>query len=109
MQVTHDNLPQAVSGLYDKIEALEKLIKNNALVSPIQSDEIMTIEQAALLINLAVPTLYSKVHKRQIPVCKQGGRLYFSKMELVAWLKSGRKRTVSEIAEEARTHTKIKI
>jgi excisionase family DNA binding protein len=70
------------------------------------SDEMLTIKQAAALINLEVSTLYSKVHKRQIPVCKQGGRLYFSKMELTDWLKSGRKKTTAEIASEAQKHIK---
>jgi excisionase family DNA binding protein len=101
MQITFDNLPQAVTMLIDKLDALEKLIRSNNPSKLPESDEIFNIDQAAIFTDLAVPTIYSKVHKREIPVCKQGGRLYFSKQELTAWIKSGRKRTTIEIVAEA--------
>jgi len=106
MQVTHDNLPQAVSGLYDKLDALEKWLKSTDSAKLPESDEILTITQAAAFTDLAVPTLYSKVHKRQIPVCKQGGRLYFSKKELIDWINSGRKKTTAEIDSETINYSK---
>lgn len=108
MQVTHDNLPQAVSGLYERLDILEKLIKENSLPAQLESDEILTITQAAVFTDLAVPTLYSKVHKREIPVCKQGGRLYFSKRGLTDWINSGRKKTAAEINSEANVYLKGK-
>jgi excisionase family DNA binding protein len=106
MQITHDNLPQAVSGLYDKLEALEKLIKNNAGSPLPESDEIFNVKQTANFLDLAVATIYTDVHKRNIPHFRTGGRLYFSKQELTEWIKSGRRRTTSEIALEANRHTK---
>ena len=106
MQVTYDNLPQAVSGLYDKLEALEKLIESNSGSPLPESDEIFNVKQTAEFLDLAVATIYTDVNKRNIPHSRKGGRLYFSKQELTDWIKSGRRKTVSEIALEAQKHIK---
>lgn len=34
----------------------------------------------------------------EIPVSKQGKKLYFNKTELLAWIRSGRKSTIAELA-----------
>lgn len=60
-------------------------------------DSLLTILEAAGFLRLQVPTLYGLVHKSQIPYMKKSKRLYFSKDELTAWLKAGRRKTVSEI------------
>ena len=67
-------------------------------------DQLLTIQQAAELLHLSVPTLYSKVSKREIPCMKQGKRLYFSQKELVEYLKLGRKKTTGEIEAEAEAY-----
>ena len=66
-------------------------------------NDLLTIKQAAELLNLSVPTIYGYVHRTEIPVCKRAGtkRLIFSKQELIEWVKVGRKKTVSEIEAEA--------
>lgn len=66
-----------------------------------EPDAILTIEQAAEFLNLSKATLYGYVHNSTIPVSKRGKRLYFSKMELLQWIKEGRKKTHSEIEQEA--------
>jgi excisionase family DNA binding protein len=65
------------------------------------SDGLLTIDEAAKLLTLAVPTLYGMVGRREIPFCKKGKRLYFIKQELTEWVHSGRKQTASEIKKEA--------
>jgi excisionase family DNA binding protein len=64
-------------------------------------DELLTIQQAAEFLNLSVPTIYSKVQYKQVPVNKQAGRLYFSKAELIEYVKEGRKKTQAELKAEA--------
>ncbi|SEH39956.1 helix-turn-helix domain-containing protein [Epilithonimonas hominis] len=64
-------------------------------------DELLTIQQASELLNLSVPTLYSKVSKRELPCMKQGKRLYFSQTELLNYIKEGKKKTSAEIEAEA--------
>jgi excisionase family DNA binding protein len=67
----------------------------------LEADEILTIKEAAILLSLSVPTIYGLVSRSEIPVNKQGKRLYFSKHELIAWIKTGRKKTGAEIAAVA--------
>lgn len=67
-------------------------------------DQLLTIQQAADFLHLSVPTLYSKVSKRELPNMKRGKRLYFSQNELVEYLKQGRKKTTGEIEAEAEAY-----
>lgn len=73
-----------------------------------QADEVLTINQAAEMLSLSVPTIYGLVHRAVIPVSKRGKRLYFSKAELTQWIKDGRKKTTKEIAAEAQQYLKSK-
>ena len=50
-------------------------------------DKKLGYSEAAQLIGIAVGTLYSWVHKRQVPHIRLGSRLVrFSENELVRWL-----------------------
>jgi len=66
-----------------------------------QQDELLTIQQAAEILKLSVPTIYGLVSRTEIPHAKKGKRLYFSKLELLEWVQSGRKKTNAEIAAAA--------
>ena len=74
---------------------------NNLTPHPDKND-LLTIQQAGEFLHLSVPTLYLKVSKSEIPVCKLPGsrRLWFSKQELTEWIKTGRKQTIAEINAE---------
>lgn len=65
------------------------------------TDQFLNIQQAAAFLNLAVPTIYSKVSKKELPFMKRSKRLYFSKIELLDYIKSGRIKTNDELADEA--------
>jgi len=97
--ITFDQLPLAVSRLHEKLDHIEQLL-SEANKHSLDIDELLTIAQAAKFLNLSTPTIYGKVSRNEIPVNKQGKRLYFYKSELAEWIKSGRKKTVSEIAQE---------
>ena len=98
--ITFEQLPQAVSELHDKLNNIEQLLREGKLHAP-EEDELLTILGASKFLNLSTQTVYGKVSRNEIPVNKQGKRLYFYRSELVDWIKSGRKKTVSEIQEEA--------
>lgn len=66
-----------------------------------KQDELLTIQQAAEILKLSVPTIYGLVSRTEIPHAKKGKRLYFSKQELLDWVQSGRKKTNAEIAADA--------
>lgn len=101
--LSFDQLPKAVAMLLDEIKELKKLITTHtATAEPSEpQDELMNVEQTAEFLNLSVPTIYGKVHRRELPVMKRGNRLYFSKFELLDYLKQGRQQTMQEIEDEA--------
>ena len=68
-------------------------------------DEIFTVKQASKFLNLAVPTLYSLVSTRKISSYKRGKILYFKKSELSEWINSGKRASVSELIERAKSRT----
>ncbi|WP_158600231.1 helix-turn-helix domain-containing protein [Fibrisoma montanum] len=69
--------------------------------SSASSDEILTIDQAADFLHLTTQTIYGLVSDRKIPFSKPtGSRLYFSRLELIEWLKSHRTATVDEQAQQ---------
>jgi excisionase family DNA binding protein len=96
--ITFDKLPEAVSLLLEKVTRIENLLNGPPLQQP-EQDEPLNIKRAAKFLDLAVPTVYSKVSRKEIPVNKQGKRLYFYKSELEEWIRQGRKRTFNELRE----------
>jgi excisionase family DNA binding protein len=90
-------------------QELEQFFAGKGAVPGTEPEEdILSIQQAASFLNLTVPTLYTLNSKREIPSCKRGKRLYFSKADLVNWVKQGRNKTLAEIESEAGTHIKRK-
>jgi len=69
-----------------------------------KQDEIGGIHLAIEITGLAKPTIYGLVSERKIPHSKQGKRLYFSRQELLDWLKQGKRKTQAEIAIEAENY-----
>ena len=66
-----------------------------------QTEQLFTIKEAADFLNLAVSTIYSMVSRGELPFMKRSKRLYFSKIELMDYLKAGRKGTIAETVSEA--------
>ncbi len=90
------------------IDCVNSCLKNDkqeskSLFEP--PEQLLTIQEAASLLHLTVATLYTKHSKGELPgVCKRGKRLYFSKQSLIEWVKEGRKKSYSEIQQEAETY-----
>jgi excisionase family DNA binding protein len=103
MEFTFEQLPKAVTQLFDKLENIERLLLSKGEQQP-ETDKLLNIQEAGQLINLTVPTIYGLVSRSEIPVCKKGKRLYFSKQELTEWIRAGRKKTATEIAAEAQEY-----
>lgn len=101
-QFTFEDLPDIIGKLDAKIDNIEKLLRENPQNSKNIENELLTIEEASKLLKLAVATIYTKVCKNEIPVNKQGKRLYFCKTELLEWIKSGRVKTIDELQNEVK-------
>jgi len=67
---------------------------------PINEKPLLTVTEAAELLNLAKPTIYAFVQKSELPYMKKGKKLYFKKDDLLQWVQEGRKRTISEIQKD---------
>src|SRR5215204_3524419 len=82
-------------------EELETFFSVRGLSNQSEADQIGSIELAIELTGLAKPTIYGLVSERKIPHSKRGKRLYFSRHELLEWLKQGNCKTQAEIKHEA--------
>lgn len=101
--LTFEQVPEALGRVLAELSELKGLI-NNQQKLPYEKDQLLTIEQAGEILNLSVPTIYGLVSRQDIPYSKKGKRLYFSKQELTDWIKSGRRKTNAELADEANNH-----
>ena len=103
--LTFDQLPNAVTMLIKEVSELKSLLIEKQEQTPITPPEqLLTIQEAAEFLSLSVFTLYSKVSKGELPVMKQGKRLYFSRTELMEYVKAGRKKSNAEIEQEAKAY-----
>ena len=93
-----------INSISERVTAnILKAVRNDQLPT-YQPEQLLTIQAAAEFLSLTVPTLYSKVSKREIPVMKRSKRLYFSRIELMEYLKAGRKKSNAEIQSEAENY-----
>jgi excisionase family DNA binding protein len=92
------------------IEAiLSDIADNNRKQERKEQPRLLSIDEAAQFLNLAKPTLYRLTSQRLIPFSKPAGskRLYFRLIDLEEWTQTGRKRTISEIAEQSASFVKL--
>lgn len=99
--ITLENLPNAVATLLTEVAHLKELFVNQTIQTLQTPEALYTIQQASEFLNLSVPTIYSKESKGELPVMKKGKKLYFSSLELMQFVKDGRKKTNAEIEAEA--------
>lgn len=97
MKNSFDDLPNAVSQLAEKLNQIEELIRSQKNQPQVEEDKLLTIKEASELLHLTIPTIYGLVQRREIPVCKKGKRLYFSRAEVIEWIKTGRKKTNEQV------------
>ncbi|MES2762753.1 MAG: helix-turn-helix domain-containing protein [Bacteroidota bacterium] len=105
-EITFEQLPKAVSELLNMVGNIEKRLstaENHA-----ETDHPLTIEQAGEYIKLSRGTIYGLVSSNKIPFSKQGKRLYFSKKDLTDWIKEGKRKTITEIENDASLSIKSK-
>ena len=97
-----------INSISEKVTAsILKAVSNEKLQIE-QSEQLLTVQQTAEFLSLSVPTIYGLIHKGELPVMKRSKRCYFSKIELITYLKKGRKKTWSETASEAEQYCKTK-
>lgn len=106
-EITYNDLPKAITILTHEVSEIKQLLLSKSIQPSEASDQLLTIQEAADFLTLAVPTLYSMVSRGELPHMKRSKRLYFSKKDLIEYVQAGRKKTVAEIQEAAGQHLKL--
>lgn len=100
MEITFDTMPKFLAQMYTRLERMEDLLLERSTPKKVQSD-LLTITEASEMLNLSIPTIYSKVSRRELPHQKKGKKLYFSREELLSFVKEGKRLTTDEIKLQA--------
>ena len=93
--------------IIERLDAIERLLYEIKLgkqvdnVPVVYANELMNVQQVAEYLTLSVQTIYSLVHKMEIPNSKRGKRLYFKRSEIDEWIRQSRRKTRVEIEQEA--------
>lgn len=83
-------------------DVLRRVLKSQRPDHSLQEpDDLLTVKACAELLSLSIPTIYGKLHRRELPAMKRGKRVYFRRSEILEYLEQGRKKTISEIQAEA--------
>jgi len=98
-----ENLPNAVAELQKGQSELKALLLQKANPQP-EIDNPITIQGVSELTGLTVPTLYGYCQRNEIPYSKKGNRLYFFKLEIIDWIKTGKSKTLKELQLDAEAY-----
>lgn len=95
-----EQLPYILSRIEERLEKIEEILLGG-YKQEAPEDDIIGAKEAATILKFSVPTLYTKVCKREVPFYKQGNRLYFSKQMLLDWIQDGKKKSMNDINSDA--------
>jgi len=103
MEITFDNLPQAVTLLTSEVSEIKRLLLAQSSQQPTETDRWFDLNELCEYLpdKPAKATAYGWVHDGSIPCHKGAKKLRFLKSEIDEWLKSGKRKTVAEIKAEA--------
>lgn len=109
-EITFEQLPRAVTQLFDKVDNIERLLLEKSNENLPEPDRWFDLKELCEYLpdKPAHVTAYSWVSTKQIPYHKGTKKLRFLKSEIDAWLKQGRRKTLAETAIEANAYLKSK-
>jgi hypothetical protein len=95
--------PNPFEDILFKLSSIEST--NNAILNKLsklenQDQEIGDLRLAEKTTGYARQTIYQLVSARKIPFIKRGGKLFFSKLDLIEWLREGSKGTIEELSKD---------
>lgn len=89
--LTFESLPATVARLCEKIESFEKLLQSRVSENANDATELLTVQAAANFLHVKVPTIYGLISKGELPVMKRAKRCYFTKEDLIGYLRDGKR------------------
>jgi excisionase family DNA binding protein len=110
MEITFNELPNAVTQLHVKLSNIERLLLEKSTEQKQEPERWFDLEELVTYDpeKRRKPTFYGYIHSRTIPFHKRGKKLIFLKSEIDQWLKEGRKKTLAESSAEADAYLKRK-
>jgi excisionase family DNA binding protein len=87
---------------------IEKALKGHQPEAKPDEPELLTIDEASAFLRLAKPTIYSMVSRGRLPYMKRAKKLYFSKVQLMDYLKAGKVNPIEQTTPEALQNVMIK-
>ena len=102
MEITFEQLPKAFTHLTNEVSEIKRLLLEKSNPTPTETDRWFNLTELCNYLpdKPAKPTVYGWVHTSLIPCHKGGKKLRFLKSEIDVWLRTGKKKTVSELATE---------
>ena len=100
MKITFEQLPQAVTLLQETVDDIKRLLLHQVPQKQSEIETLLTVPETAQFLSLSVPTIYALISKGSLPSMKRSKRVYFSKPDLIKYLKEGKKKTTFEIEAE---------
>ena len=110
-KLTLETLPTAFSNLTNEVSEIKRLLLEKGHEKPAETDCWFDLNELCQYHpdKPTKQTVYGWVNAGTIPVHKGGKKLRFLKSEIDSWLKQGRKKTLTELSNEAETYLKTKI
>ncbi len=108
-EFSFDKLPTMIGALLSSMERIESILGEQASqVATIESDRWFDINELCdyLPDHPSIQTVYGWTNNRQIPFHKPRKKLQFLKSEIDTWIKSSKRKSISEIAAEADKYSK---
>lgn len=88
-------IPNPFIILHQEIKEIKDFLFANKSIGQ-HDDEILNLKEAAVYLNLSENSLYRLMKLDQLPNYKRAGKVMFSKNELNAWIKEGRRNTINQ-------------
>jgi excisionase family DNA binding protein len=108
--LTLETLPKAFTNLTYEVSEIKRLLLEKSNEQQTNEDRWFDLNELCIYHpdKPTKPTVYGWVHSGLIPVHKGGKKLRFLKSEIDNWIKQGRKKTNSEISNNAEQYLKTK-
>jgi predicted DNA-binding transcriptional regulator AlpA len=108
--LTLETLPKAFTFLTNEVSEIKRLLLEKSNEQPTDPDRWFDLTELCNYLpdKPAKATAYGWVHTGAIPCHKGAKKLRFLKSEIDLWLKSGKRKTVAELANEAEAYLKKK-
>ncbi|NGM71677.1 helix-turn-helix domain-containing protein [Sphingobacterium sp. SGL-16] len=106
--LTFDQLPSEVARQGAILEQIQYLLRELLGKPEEKKEAFLNIDEASEFLGLTKATLYVKVSRREVPSIRRGKKLYFSTLDLINYLKGGKRKTNKEIKEDDQSYLKKK-